>query len=222
MPNPSPPEALFLDRLPSPIGTMLVVHDAARLRALEFDDCEARLNELLRLHYGAYTLDEARAPERIRQSLARYFAGDLRAIECVEVATGGTPFQREVWAALRRIPAGTTMSYGGVALQIGRPRSVRAVGAANGDNPVSIVVPCHRVIGADGSLTGYGGGLARKRWLLTHEGAALKATAASRARDAIRLPASGSRPAAPDRLRSREPRPDADPRQSGPDRFRAP
>jgi methylated-DNA-[protein]-cysteine S-methyltransferase len=100
-----------------------------------------------------------------------YFAGDLSAIERLAVVTGGTDFQREVWAALRRIPAGRTLSYGALATQLGRPKAVRAVGLANGANPIGIVVPCHRVIGADGSLTGYGGGLERKRWLLAHEGA---------------------------------------------------
>jgi methylated-DNA-[protein]-cysteine S-methyltransferase len=176
MPNPSPPDMLFLDRVASPIGAMLVVHDAqARLRALEFDDCEPRLLELLRLHYGKCSLHDRAAPDMIRQALADYFAGDLGTIGRIEVATAGTPFQRDVWAALRTIRAGTTMSYGALARRLGRPSAVRAVGTANGANPISIVVPCHRVIGADASLTGYGGGLERKRWLLTHEGAAFRA-----------------------------------------------
>ena len=88
-------------------------------------------------------------------------------------ATGGTDFQRHVWRALRAIRCGTTVTYGALAQRIGRPAAVRAVGHANGANPISIVVPCHRVIGADRSLTGYGGGIARKRWLLIHEGALL-------------------------------------------------
>jgi len=175
MRNPSPPDTLFLDRVPSPIGAMLVVHDAqARLRALEFDDCEPRLLALLRLHYGNCPLHDRPAPAMIRQALAGYFAGDTGAIDRIEVATAGTPFQRDVWAALRTIRTGTTMSYGALARRLGRPSAVRAVGAANGANPISVVVPCHRVIGADASLTGYGGGLERKRWLLTHEGAAFK------------------------------------------------
>jgi methylated-DNA-[protein]-cysteine S-methyltransferase len=176
MRNPSPPDRLFTDRVPSPIGAMLVVHDTeARLRALEFDDCEPRLRQLLRLHYGDCTLHARPAPAALRQALADYFTGDLSAIDRIAVATGGTPFQRDVWAALRTIRVGTTMSYGALARHIGRPRSVRAVGAANGSNPISVVVPCHRVIGADAGLTGYGGGIERKRWLLTHEGAAFKA-----------------------------------------------
>src|SRR5579863_3032906 len=175
MRNPSPPDTLFLDRLASPMGEMLVVHDAQeRLRALEFHDCEPRLRKLLRIHYGNYALCDGPAPASIRDACAAYFAGDLGAIDRIEVATNGTSFQRDVWAALRTIHAGTTMSYSALALQIGRPRAVRAVGMANGANPVSIVVPCHRVIGADASLTGYGGGIERKRWLLNHEGAALE------------------------------------------------
>ena len=175
MPSPSPPDALFLDRLPSPVGDMLVVHDPQeRLRAIEFHDCEGRLNRLLHIHYGPRQLQEQRAPAVIRDALAGYFAGELCAIDRLEVATAGTPFQRDVWAALRTIRPGTTLSYGALAQRIGRPKAVRAVGAANGSNPISVVVPCHRVIGADASLTGYGGGIERKRWLLAHEGAAFR------------------------------------------------
>ncbi len=175
MPSPSPPDALFLDRLPSPVGAMLVVHDEqARLRAIEFHDCEARLNRLLRVHYGERSLRDRPAPAIIRDALARYFAGDLCAIDRIEVATAGTQFQRDVWAALRTIRPGTTLSYGALAAHIARPKAVRAVGAANGSNPICVVVPCHRVIGANASLTGYGGGIERKRWLLTHEGASFK------------------------------------------------
>jgi methylated-DNA-[protein]-cysteine S-methyltransferase len=106
--------------------------------------------------------------------LSRYFGGELDAIESVGVELNGTEFQKRVWQALRRIPAGSTLSYAEVARRIGDRTAVRAVGAANGANPVAIVVPCHRVIGSDGALTGYGGGLDRKRWLLEHEHAAWK------------------------------------------------
>jgi len=175
MPSKLPPDALFLDRLPSPVGAMLAVHDEqARLRAIEFHDCEPRLKHLLRIHYGERSLQERRAPAAIRDALAGYFAGDLSAIDRIEVATAGTQFQRDVWAALRTIRPGTTLSYGALAAHIGRPKAVRAVGAANGSNPICVVVPCHRVIGADARLTGYGGGIERKCWLLTHEGAAFK------------------------------------------------
>jgi methylated-DNA-[protein]-cysteine S-methyltransferase len=103
--------------------------------------------------------------------LDRYFAGELTALDAIGVDPGGTPFQNRVWLKLREIPVGRTWSYADLARAVGRPRAVRAVGAANGANPIALVLPCHRVIGSDGSLTGYGGGLARKRWLLAHEGA---------------------------------------------------
>jgi O-6-methylguanine DNA methyltransferase len=152
---------------------MLVVADAAgRLRALDWSDYEPRMHRLLRRHYGsALTLKEGVAPKTIAEPLERYFDGDLAAIDAIPVATGGTVFQREVWDALRTIPAGRTVNYGALAQKIGRPKAVRAVGLANGANPIGLVVPCHRVIGADASLTGYAGGLERKRWLLRHEGA---------------------------------------------------
>jgi methylated-DNA-[protein]-cysteine S-methyltransferase len=139
------------------------------LRALDFDDFEARLHRLLRLQYHAYALEDGRAPTAVTQALTNYFDGELNAIERVRVATGGTPFQREVWSALRTIAAGVTASYGQLAAQLGHARASRAVGRANGANPVAVVVPCHRVIGANGAFTGYGGGIARKRWLLDHE-----------------------------------------------------
>ena len=162
----------IVDRVPSPVGMIFVLCDGeGRVRSLDFDDHEARMRRLLRHHYGAdgYTVKEGCAPVAVTASLAAFFAGDLGAIAHVAVETGGTEFQRRVWAALRRIPAGTTTTYGELATAIGRPSACRAVGLANGSNPVAIVVPCHRVIGADGTLTGYGGGLPRKRWLLAHE-----------------------------------------------------
>ena len=106
--------------------------------------------------------------ERAGAQLDEYFAGTRRDFD-LPLAPRGTEFQREVWAVLRTIPFGSTWSYAQVALRLGRPGALRAVGAANGSNPIAIVVPCHRVVGSDGSLTGYGGGLARKRWLLEHE-----------------------------------------------------
>jgi O-6-methylguanine DNA methyltransferase len=162
---------LQLDRFASPLGEILLVFDASGLRALDFADFEDRMHRLLRLHYGAVTLTEATAPKAITEALAAYFAGDRDALDNVPVATGGTDFQRKVWAALRRIPAGATRSYGALAAAIDAPGASRAVGMANGSNPVGIVVPCHRVIGANGSLTGYAGGVERKLWLLRHEGA---------------------------------------------------
>jgi methylated-DNA-[protein]-cysteine S-methyltransferase len=164
--------AFNLDRMTTPLGTMLVVTDNdGRLRALDWSDYEERLQRLLQRHYGIgkFLLHEGHAPEAVRDALERYFDGDIGALDTIPVETAGTPFQREVWAALRAIPAGTTVSYGTLAQEIGRPKAVRAVGLANGANPIGIVVPCHRVIGANAALTGYAGGLERKRWLLEHE-----------------------------------------------------
>jgi methylated-DNA-[protein]-cysteine S-methyltransferase len=120
---------------------------------------------------GRTILREVSRPSEAGRSLQAYFEGDLDAITRLPTATNGTDFQRAVWDALRRIPVGHTISYGALALQIGRPTATRAVGLANGANPIAIVIPCHRVIGANASLTGYGGGLDRKRWLLAHESA---------------------------------------------------
>ncbi|HTZ70207.1 MAG TPA: methylated-DNA--[protein]-cysteine S-methyltransferase [Acetobacteraceae bacterium] len=161
---------LLLERRASPIGAMLLVCDeSAHIRALDFADFESRMHRILRLHYGDYDLRDAPTPAPITHALDAYFAGDLHAIDDVKVRTRGTEFQRAVWQGLRAIPPGNTASYGKLATTIGHANAIRAVGRANGANPVAIVVPCHRVIGADGTLTGYAGGLRRKQWLLDHE-----------------------------------------------------
>jgi O-6-methylguanine DNA methyltransferase len=164
---------LIFDRFPSPIGAILLVSDGRALRALDFHDHEERLHRLMERQYGRVTLQPGPVPAAITRALEAYFGGDLAATRSIPVETGGTPFQRRVWAALRTIPDGTTTTYGALAAALGQPGASRAVGLANGANPVGIVVPCHRVIGANGSLTGFGGGLARKQWLLEHEGAQL-------------------------------------------------
>ncbi len=161
---------LRLEHWNSPLAPLLLVtDDDGLLRALEFADLESRMSRLLREHYGTYSLKDGAAPASLTQALDAYFNGDMDTIDEVQTATGGTSFQREVWKALRAIPAGTTMSYGQLAANLGRAGSARAVGAANGANPIPIVVPCHRVIGANGTLTGFASGLPRKRWLLDHE-----------------------------------------------------
>jgi methylated-DNA-[protein]-cysteine S-methyltransferase len=168
----SEPLRLLLDRLNTPMGEMLVVTDSEEyLRAIDWADYEARMRGLLRRHYGegGFTLEERRTPREVACAIEHYFAGDLTALDGLRVKTAGTAFQRKVWDALRKIPCGKTVSYAGLAAQIGQPRAVRAVGLANGANPVGVVVPCHRVIGSNGSLTGYGGGIHRKEWLLEHE-----------------------------------------------------
>jgi methylated-DNA-[protein]-cysteine S-methyltransferase len=161
---------LLLEKWESPVSTLLLVtDDKGALRALEFAENQARMLQLLARYYGKFTLEEGPSPESLKRSLRAYFNGDIEALTKVPTATAGTPFQREVWKALRAIPAGTTVSYGQLAKMLGRKGASRAVGAANGANPIPIVVPCHRVIGADGSLTGFGSGLPRKQWLLDHE-----------------------------------------------------
>jgi methylated-DNA-[protein]-cysteine S-methyltransferase len=168
------PENFNLDRLPTPIGTALLVTDAdGHLRALDWEDYEPRMKQLLRLHYGVVTLQDGRAPRDLRVALAGYFKGDLDRLASIRWRVAGTPFQQKVWSALPGIPAGTTLSYGALAARLEVPRAVRALGHANGSNPISVVLPCHRLIGADGSLVKYGGGIERKRWLLKHEGVAI-------------------------------------------------
>jgi methylated-DNA-[protein]-cysteine S-methyltransferase len=160
------------DRVPTPIGNLLIVaDDQGNLRATFWTDQEEDLRRMLRRHCAGrpVELQPERNPHGLTEAIARYFAGELLAIDALPVATAGTSFQREVWSALREIPCGTTISYGQLAARLGRPATVRAVGLANGANPIGVVVPCHRVIGASGSLTGYGGGIERKRWLLDHE-----------------------------------------------------
>lgn len=177
-----PPDNFRVDRLKTPIGEALLVTDAdGHLRMLDWSDFEARLERLLRRQYGAIKLVPGRAPADMRRAIDDYFAGDLAQLRTIAWRTAGTPFQRKVWKALCSIPAGKTLSYGALAVKLDMPRAMRAVGLANGANPISVVVPCHRVIGFDGSLTGYGGGLDRKRWLLTHEGAAFRDKPLSRA-----------------------------------------
>ncbi len=170
-----PPETFGLDRLETPIGTALLVADAdGVLRALDWEDHAPRMRELLRRQYGAVVLKDAKAPADTLSALRRYFEGDLASLKAIRWRVAGTAFQQKVWHALPKIPAGTTMSYGALASKLDAPNAMRAVGHANGSNPISVVVPCHRLIGADGSLVKYGSGLARKRWLLEHEGVVLR------------------------------------------------
>jgi methylated-DNA-[protein]-cysteine S-methyltransferase len=163
---------LLIDRIQTPIGELLLAaDDAGELRAVDWADYESRMIRLLERHYGkkGFSLEPARNPHGLRDVMERYFAGDIAAIDKIPVETNGTPFQRSVWRELRKVRGAAPVSYRTLAERVHRPAAVRAVGTANGSNPIGIVVPCHRVIGADGSLTGYGGGLERKRWLLEHE-----------------------------------------------------
>lgn len=164
--------SFLMDNLGTPLGDFaLICNEEGRLRATGWTSHHDRMERLLADYYGDdnFTLTAAHNPFGLTAAIQAYFEGNIQVIDTLSVITEGTPFQQSVWQALRTIPAGKTISYGELALQLGKPAAVRAVGLANGSNPVGLVVPCHRVIGANGSLTGYGGGLERKRWLLDHE-----------------------------------------------------
>lgn len=161
---------LQLDYIDSPIGTIVIVADGGWLCSLDFADCEQRMMTLLQRRYGLVHLTQTTDPCGFSSRIRGYLAGDYRYLDEIPVSTGGTAFQQQVWSALRTIPAGTTMTYGELAAKLGKPAAYRAVGGTNALNPVAIVLPCHRVVGADTSLTGYAGGLERKQWLLRHEG----------------------------------------------------
>lgn len=159
------------DRIETPAGPLRIAVRGGTVVACGFEDHWPGL----RARVAARFVDDdwAEGPSPASGAVARYVAGDLAAIDDLDVDTGGTPFQQRVWAALRTIPVGETWSYAELALAVGNAGAMRAVGSANGANPVSVVVPCHRVVRADGALGGYGGGLTRKAWLLAHEGARL-------------------------------------------------
>lgn len=164
---------LLEDKIATPLGPLWILCDEQfRLRAVEWEEHSDRMVQLLDIHYRAegYLRVGSQNPGGMSGKLRDYFDGDLSVIQTLPTATAGTPFQREVWQALRAIPCGHVMHYGQLAEQLGRAGAARAVGAANGSNPVSIVVPCHRVIGRNGTMTGYAGGVSRKEWLLRHEG----------------------------------------------------
>jgi methylated-DNA-[protein]-cysteine S-methyltransferase len=157
----------------SPVGEIVFAVEGEILCGLVFEDHREAMCAELERRYGEIELAKERDPAGVATKLRAYLDGDLDALHEIPVETGGTPFQRAVWKALRGIRVGETRSYADLARTVGSPRAVRAVGAANGQNPVSLVVPCHRVIRSDGDLCGYGGGVERKRWLLVHEGALL-------------------------------------------------
>jgi methylated-DNA-[protein]-cysteine S-methyltransferase len=159
---------LLVDELETPIGTLILAALNGKLRALEFTD---RGYENLGLVKTNLPRRNVRDPLGFSTAIQQYFIGNSAAMDQIPVELEGTAFQQKVWLALRDIPAGTTISYGQLAIRVGSPKACRAVGITNGRNPIAIVLPCHRVIGSNGTLTGYGGGLARKEWLLRHEGA---------------------------------------------------
>lgn len=160
----------FYDVIDSPVGKLAIVADeTGTMRQLSFDGEGERWRREFARNFAGAKLVRRKDGFGHAAALAAYFAGDMDALHRIPVAFGGTPFQNRVWKALRRIPVGRTLSYGALAKKIGAPNAMRAVGLANGANPIAVVVPCHRVIGSNGSLTGFGGGLPRKKWLLEHE-----------------------------------------------------
>lgn len=165
---------LLIDQIPSPMGMMRLISDGDSLCALDFADCEVRMLGLLQKRYPACELVEMIDPLGFSTKIRAYLSGDFKSLDNIPVNGGGTEFQQQVWQMLQTIPIGTTISYGDLATKIGKPTAARAVGMANSLNPVAIVVPCHRVIGAKAKLTGYAGGIDRKQWLLQHEGIKLK------------------------------------------------
>lgn len=164
---------LYYDTLASPIGDLLLVVDGEKLCSLDYVEYEQRMLTLLKRRYGSLDLVRCGDPQGFSSRIQAYLNGDISGLDDIPVQTGGTAFQQQVWLALREIPLGSTTTYGKLAARIGRPSAYRAVGAANSLNPIAIVLPCHRVVGSDDSLTGYAGGLERKDWLLRHERAML-------------------------------------------------
>lgn len=164
---------ILTDRISTPIGDLILVARDGAVLLLEFEDASDRIARELQSRFNGDELQPSTNPFGLSDRIRDYFAGQLTAIDDVLTDGGGTAFELRVWAELRRIPCGQTISYGELATRIGNKNAMRAVGLANGKNPIAVVVPCHRVIGADGKLTGYGGGLHRKEWLLKHEGALL-------------------------------------------------
>ncbi|MEZ2741198.1 methylated-DNA--[protein]-cysteine S-methyltransferase [Paenalcaligenes hominis] len=164
---------LYEERLATPLGELIVLTDrAGRARAVDWADYHARMQQLLTRQYAntVWSVQPASTTSSVTQALAYYFSGQLDALEAVPCVVQGTPFQERVWAGLRHIPCGTTWSYKQLAEHIQHPKALRAVGTANGANPISVIIPCHRVVGTHQQLGGYAGGLERKRWLLQHEG----------------------------------------------------
>lgn len=168
---------LLIDKISSEIGTISIVSNGEKLCALDFADNEERMLKLLQKRYGKFSLQNVKNPQGFSSQIAAYFKGDVydgqslrHSLQNIPLDTGGTAFQQQVWLALQTIPWGTTISYGELAAKINKPTAYRAVGLANSLNPIAIVLPCHRVIGANNQLTGYAGGIERKRWLLHHEG----------------------------------------------------
>ena len=155
----------------SPIGDIQIFTEGESLVFLDFADNADRIEELMGKRYGDFEIVESENAAEMCDRLDRYFNGDWSAFEGLNVSAGGTDFQKSVWEGLRAIPTGQSISYDQLARDVGNPNAIRAAASANARNPVSIVIPCHRVIGKNGAMRGYAGGIERKVWLLRHEGA---------------------------------------------------
>jgi methylated-DNA-[protein]-cysteine S-methyltransferase len=162
---------LWVDEVRSPVGTLTMVAADDALCALAFPVVRSRMLARIRSRFSGVVLKRGRDPNGYATRVRAYFSGDVTALDGIAVDCGGTSFEEQVWKALRVIPAGTTTTYRELAEVVRHSRAVRAVGLANARNPVCVVIPCHRIIGSDGHLKGYAGGIWRKRWLLEHEGA---------------------------------------------------
>jgi methylated-DNA-[protein]-cysteine S-methyltransferase len=159
-----------IDEIESPIGKVVLAETDGVLCALDFEQTREPVLGRLKRRFGEFEVSRGNGVRKFRDRVEAYFQGELHALDGLAVEPGGTAFQRKVWSALQRIPVGSTTCYSELAASIGHPAAVRAVGMANSRNPIAVVIPCHRVIGRDGSLTGYAAGIERKRWLLHHEG----------------------------------------------------
>jgi len=160
---------LNVSRLATPLGTVTLASTPEGLAGLAFEHRVDRMWRFLAARFGSVEQHKGGEPDPVEADLRAYFEGTIASLENIRTDAGGTEFQRRVWTALRRIPGGRTSSYAELARSIGQPTGFRAVATANATNPVAIVIPCHRVIHADGSISGYGGGVDRKKWLLRHE-----------------------------------------------------
>ena len=160
---------LRADEIETPIGELRIAMSGPLLVALGFAEGWNTLEAWLKRRFGPPTFQPEDDPDGVTSALAAYFRGEMEALDAIPLDPGGTPFQRKVWIAVRKVKAGRTTTYAQIAAKIGSPDAVRAVGGANRVNPIAIVIPCHRVVGSKGALTGYGGGIERKRWLLEHE-----------------------------------------------------
>jgi methylated-DNA-[protein]-cysteine S-methyltransferase len=169
-------DRIALATIDSPVGRLTIAARGRKVSLVHFGADTDRVQSVLKAWYPGSTTESAADPGGAASVLRRYFDGDLESLDEIQVELHGTPFQQRVWMALRTVKAGTTLSYSELAERVGSPSAIRAVGAANGANPVAIVLPCHRIIGRNGSLTGYGGGLERKHWLLQHERVGAAAT----------------------------------------------